>query len=193
MIKTDNTIPNDMLDILRSCKGKTLDLLLGTDFKNQEQTESFQIVILRFKDFDLELWNKEQPNKDRELSDIVKISVRINRKQNCRIHIAERDKNGILSSRGFDQIIIGQLIEGITVYNERVHSFDRKGSESFILTNTYAIVFSLGKQYLHIVKELDWSEMWTVSLRQTAIPAPSQEWVDDDESTYKVYLSSVIL
>ena len=70
MIKSNNIISRDMLDMLRACKGRKVEALLLTD---QDFETSFEVVILRFKEYDLEIWSLEQPDKEGGVSDLAKI------------------------------------------------------------------------------------------------------------------------
>jgi len=38
----------------------------------------FEVVILRFKEYDLEIWNLEQPDKEGGVSDLAKSIVKMN-------------------------------------------------------------------------------------------------------------------
>ena len=164
MIKSNNIIARDMLDILRECKGRKVETLLRTD---QDFETSFEVVILRFKEYDLEIWSLEQPDKEGGLSDLAKIIVKANTEKNSNSPIGiDRKKN--FHPKKFAEIPINQTINGITVHNELVQWTNEYGN--YFLANTYAIVISLGKRFLHITKSVEWSEIWDVSFRQTAVP-----------------------
>ncbi len=187
MIKSNNIISRDMLDMLRACKGRKVETLLRTD---QDFETSFEVVILRFKEYDLEIWSLEQPDKEGGVSDLAKIIVKVNTEKNSKSPIGRIDRKKIFHPKKFTEIPINQTINSITVHNELVKSFDEKGSVDFLLANTYAIVISLGKRYLHIVKEPYWSEIWEVSFHQSPVPK-APEWDESEgdkhEITYSVF------
>ena len=187
--KTDNTISSEMLDILRSCKGKKLKALLCTGV--EDSTQSFELIILRFDEFDLELWSLEQPDKEGEASDIAKIVVKANPNKDTESPIGKYDENGVFHPKDFTKLPVGQTIDSITVHNERVHGPD-DDPDGFILSNTYAIVISLGTQYLHIMKRSCWMEIWDVSFSQSDVPT-SPEWDESEGATYDITLSSIKL
>ena len=89
MIKSNNIIARDMLDILRECKGRKVETLLRTD---QDFETSFEVVILRFKEYDLEIWSLEQPVKEGGLSDLAKIIVKANTEKNSNSPIGRIDR-----------------------------------------------------------------------------------------------------
>ena len=187
MIKSNNIISRDMLDMLRACKGKKLEFLLRAEIGKKT---SFEVVILRFKEYDLEIWSLEQPYKEGGLSDLAKIIVKNNPAKDSLAPIGNKRDNGTFQHDEFARTSINQTIIGITVHNELVKSFDEKGSVDFLLANTYAISISLGKRYLHIVKEPYWSEIWEVSFHQSPVPK-APEWDESEgdkhEITYSVF------
>ena len=165
MIKSNNTISRDMLDVLRECKGRKVETLLLTD---QDCKTSFEVVILRFKEYDLEIWSLEQPDKEGGVPDLAKIIVKTNPEKNSKSPIGRIDRKKVFHPKKFAEIPINQTIAGITVYNELVRWTHEYGD--FLLANTYAIVISLGKRFLHITKSAEWSEIWDVSFQRTAVP-----------------------
>ena len=134
-----------MLGLLHECKGGKVETLLQTD---HDFETSFEVVILRFKEFDLEIWNLEQPDKEGGLSDLAKNIVKANPEMNSKSPIGRIDRKKIFHPDKYAEIPINQAINGITVHNELVHWTNEYGD--FLLANTYAIVISLGKRYLHI-------------------------------------------
>ena len=176
-----------MLDMLRECKGKKIEFLLRAEIGKQT---SFEVVILRFKEYDLEIWSLEQPDKEGGLSDLAKIIVKKNPAKDSPCTVGEYGKNGEVLPGKFANKTIGKIISRITVHNELVKSFDEKGSVDFLLANTYAIVISLGKRYLHIVKDIYWSEFWDISFSQSPVPK-APEWDESEgdkhEITYSVF------
>ena len=174
MIKSNNIISRDMLDILRECKGRKVETLLRTD---QDFETSFEVVILRFKEYDLEIWSLEQPYKEGGLSDLAKIIVKANTEKNSKSPIGRIDRKKVFHPKKFAEIPINQTISGITVHNELAKWSNEYGD--FLLANTYAIVISFGTQYLHIVKWPEWSEIWEISFSQS--PVPKKPDYDEDE------------
>ena len=183
MIKSNNTIPRDMLDIIRACKGKNLVTLLGTDL---DWKSSFEVVILRFEDYDLEIWSLEQPDKEGGVSDLAKIIIKKNPAKDSPCPVGKNGENGEFLPGEFTMKPIGKVVSGITVHNELVQwTYENK---NFLLANTYAIVISLGKRFLHITKSAEWSEIWDVSFRRS--PVPTTPECDESE---KVSYSSIEL
>ena len=174
MIKSNNIISRDMLDILRECKGRKVETLLRTD---QDFETSFEVVILRFKEYDLEIWSLEQPDKEDGVSDLAKVIVKKNPSKDSPCPVGKYGKNGEILPGDFTKKPIGKVISGITVHNELVRWTNEYGD--FLLANTYAIVISLGTRYLHIVKDIYWTEEWDVSFHQTAVP--EKPICDEDE------------
>ena len=172
MIKSNNIISRDMLDMLRECKGKKLEVLLRAEFGKKT---SFEVVILRFKEYDLEIWSLEQPDKEGGVSDLAKIIVKTNPAKDSPCPLGKYGENGEVLPGDFLKKKIGTVISGITVHNELVKSFDKNGSVDFLLANTYAIVISLGTRYLHLVKDPYWSEFWEISFSQSPVPK-TPEW-----------------
>ena len=174
MIKSNNIISRDMLDLLRECKGKKLEFLLRAEIGKQT---SFEVVILRFKEFDLEIWSLEQPDKEDGVSDLAKTIVKKNPAKDSPCPVGKYGENGEVLPGEFAKEPIGKVISGITVYNELVRWTNEYGS--FLLANTYATVISLGKRYLHIVKDIYWTEEWDVSFSRS--PVPQKPDYDEDE------------
>lgn len=187
MITTNNTIPAVMLDDLKQCKGLMLDSVLCTDTGNTARTLSMQLVVLRFNDFDVELWNEEQPDIPGGLTDLAKIRIHTNACQDVKSPVGKRDENGGFVPLDFLPIKVGKTIDGITVHSDKVKCFDSKGTEQFELDNTRAIVISLGDSFLHIEKHSSWSEFWDISIKETEIPEKSSEWENDEDSFYEVH------
>ena len=180
MIKSNNTISRDMLDVLRECKGRKVETLLLTD---QNCKTSFEVVILRFKEYDLEIWSLEQPDKEGGVSDLAKIIVKKNLSKDSLAPIGNESDDGTFQHDVFTRTSINQPIIGITVHNELVKSFDKNGSVDFLLANTYAIVISLGTRYLHIAKAPYWSEFWDISFSQSPVPK-APEWGEYEGDMY---------
>ena len=180
MIKSNNIISRDMLDILRECKGKKLETLLGTEL---EWKQSFEVVILRFRSYDIEIWSLEQPDKEDGLSDLAKIIVKKNPAHTCLCTVGKKTKNGVFQRGEFDSKIINRTISGITVHNELVKWSNEYGD--FLLANTYAIVVSLGTRYLHIVKGVVWSEIWEIAFSQSPVPK-APEWDESEGDKYEI-------
>ena len=174
MIKSNNIIARDMLDMLRECKGKKLEFLLRAEIGKKT---SFEVVILRFKEFDLEIWSLEQPDKEDGVSDLAKVIVKKNPAKNSPCPVGKYGENGEVLPGEFAKKPIGKVISGITVHNELVRWTNEYGD--FLLANTYAIVISLGTRYLHIVKWPEWSEDWEISFSQS--PVPKKPDYDEDE------------
>ena len=130
---------------------------------------------MRLKEYDLEIWNLEQSEKEDGVSDPATVIVKKNPAKNSPCPLGEYGENGKVLPREFAKKTIGKMISGITVHNELVKSFDKNGSVDFLLANTYAIVISLGKWYLHIVKDVYWTEEWDVSFSQSPVPK-APEW-----------------
>ncbi len=185
MIKSNNIIARDMLNLLRECKGRKVENLLQTD---QDFETSFEVVILRFKEYDLEIWSLEQPDKEDGVSDLAKVIVKRNPAKDSPCTVGEYGKNGEVLPGKFANKTIGKIISRITVHNELVKSFDEKGSVDFLLANTYAIVISLGKRYLHIVKDIYWSEFWDISFSQSPVPK-APEWDESEGDKYEITYS----
>ena len=183
MIKSNNTISRDMLDIIRACKGRKVETLLLTE---QDCKTSFEVVILRFKEYDLEIWSLEQPYKEGEIEDLASVIVKINPDKNTKSTLGTNDKKGVFHLRGFTRVPIGKTVKGITVHNELVQwTYE---DESFLLANTYAIVISLGTRYLHLVKDPFWSEIWDMSFHRTSIPK-APEWDESEGDKYEITYS----
>ena len=174
MIKSNNIIARDMLDMLRECKGKKLEFLLRAEIGKKT---SFEVVILRFKEFDLEIWSLEQPDKEDGVSDLAKTIVKKNPAKDSPCPVGKYGENGKVLPGEFAKEPIGKVISGITVHNELVRWTNEYGD--FLLANTYAIVISLGTRYLHIVKWPEWSEDWEISFSQS--PVPKKPDYDEDE------------
>lgn len=174
MIKSNNIIARDMLIMLRECKGKKLEFLLRAEIGKQT---SFEVVILRFKEYDLEIWSLEQPDKEGGVPDLAKIIVKKNPAKDSPCPLGKYGENGEVLPGDFTKKPIGKVISGITVYNELVRWTNEYGS--FLLANTYAIVISLGERYLHIVKDIYWTEEWDVSFSRS--PVPQKPDFDEDE------------
>jgi len=174
MIKSNNIIARDMLDMLRECKGKKLEFLLRAEIGKKT---SFEVVILRFKEYDLEIWSLEQPDKEGGVPDLAKIIVKKNPAKDSPCPVGKYGKNGEILPGNFTKKPIGKVISGITVHNELVRWTNEYGD--FLLANTYAIVISLGTRYLHIVKWPEWSEDWEISFSQS--PVPKKPDYDEDE------------
>ena len=174
MIKSNNIIARDMLDMLRECKGKKLEFLLRAEIGKKT---SFEVVILRFKEYDLEIWSLEQPDKEGGVPDLAKIIVKKKPAKDSPCPVGKYGKNGEVLPGEFAKEPIGKVISGITVYNELVRWTNEYGD--FLLANTYAIVISLGTRYLHIVKWPEWSEDWEISFSQS--PVPKKPDYDEDE------------
>lgn len=184
MIKSDNTIPVKMLDILRTCKGKKLEAILSTEKTDTDL--SFILVILRFDDFDLELWALEKPYIEGELADLTGISVKINSDKNTKNPWGTEDKKGVFHPAKLEKVPVGQTVKGITVHNELVQwTYE---DESFLLANTYAIVIALGTRYLHFIKDNYWTDMWRIVFSPSPVPTPPE--CDESE---KVSYSSIEL
>ena len=183
MNKSNNTISRDMLDILRDCKGQEMEDIL---YAKIGDNSSFEIIILRFRDFDIELWNLEQPDIEGGVSDLAKIIIKNNPAKDSSCPVGKYGKNGEILPGEFTRKPIGKVISGITVHNELVQwTYE---DNSFLLANTYAIVISLGKRFLHITKSAEWSEIWDVSFRRS--PVPTTPECDESE---KVSYSSIEL
>ena len=163
-----------MLDLLSECKGKKIEFLLRAEIGKQT---SFEVVILRFKEYDLEIWSLEQPDKEDGVSDLAKVIVKKNPSKDSPCPVGKYGENGEVLPGEFAKEPIGKIISGITVYNELVRWTNEYGD--FLLANTYAIVISLGKQYLHIVKDIYWSEEWDVLFSRS--PVPKKPDYDEDE------------
>lgn len=174
MIKSNNIIARDMLIMLRECKGKKLEFLLRAEIGKQT---SFEVVTLRFKEYDLEIWSLEQPDKEGGVPDLAKIIVKKNPAKDSPCPLGKYGENGEVLPGDFTKKPIGKVISGITVYNELVRWTNEYGS--FLLANTYAIVISLGERYLHIVKDIYWTEEWDVSFSRS--PVPKKPDFDEDE------------
>ena len=187
MIKSNNIISRDMLDMLRACKEKKLEALLCVD---DAMKSSIEIVVLRFHDFDIELWNLEQPDKEGGVSDLAKIFIKKNYNKDCSFPHKVHYFDGTVRQKDLDIFHINRKVVGITVHNELVKSFDENGSVDYLLANTYAIVISLGKRYLHIVKDIYWTEFWDISFSQSPVPK-APEWDESEgdkhEITYSVF------
>jgi len=186
MITTNNTISSVMLDNLKQCKGLMLDSVLCTDEEYNGIMVSMQIVVLRFQNFDVELWNEEQPDTPGELTDLAKIRVYVNIAKNLKSPAQKIEKDGTLTPLDFTSIGVKKMVRGITIHNDKVKCFDSKGTEQFELDNTRAIVISLGDSFLHIEKHSSWSEIWDISIKETEIPEKSSEWENDEDSSYEV-------
>ena len=180
MIKSNNIISRDMLDILRACKGRRVETLLQTD---QDFETSFEVVILSFKEYDLEIWSLEQPDKEGGVSDLAKIIVKTKPAKDSPCPLGKYGKNGEVLPGDFVKKKIGTVISGITVHNELVKSFDKNGVLDFLLANTYAIVIALGTRYLHLVKDPYWSEFWDISFSQSPVPK-APEWGEYEGDMY---------
>jgi len=165
MIKSNNIISRDMLDLLRECKGKKLEALLCTD---EDMDSSIEIVVLRFHDFDIEIWNLEQPDKEDGVSDLAKILIKKNYNKDCSFPHEVRYFNGVVRQKDLGILQVNRKVVGISVHNELVQWTHEYGN--FLLANTYAIVISLGTRYLHIVKDIYWTEEWDVSFSQSPVP-----------------------
>lgn len=187
MIRTNNTISQNMLEILRRCKGVSLDSLLYTDTGNNVKMLSMQIVVLRFEGFDVELWNEEQSDVPGELTDLAKIRISMNKSQNVKSPIGTKDENGVFIPLDFITLKVMKVIDRIKIYNENIKCFNSNGREVFELNNTRAIVVSLGDAFLHIEKQCSWSEMWDVSIKETESLEKSTEWENDEDTTYEVH------
>ena len=174
MTKSNNIISRDMLDLLSECKGKKIEFLLRAEIGKQT---SFEVVILRFKEYDLEIWSLEQPDKEDGVSDLAKVIVKKNPSKDSPCPVGKYGENGEVLPGDFTKKPIGKAISGITVHNELVRWTNEYGD--FLLANTYAIVISLGTRYLHIVKDIYWTEEWDVSFHQTAVP--EKPICDEDE------------
>ena len=180
MIKSNNIISRDMLDMLRECKDRKVETLLRT---SQDFETSFEVVILRFQEYDLEIWSLEQPYKEGGLSDLAKIIVKVNTEKNSRAPIGRIDRKKIFHPKKFTEIPINQTINGISVHNELVRWTNEYGS--FLLADTYAIVISLGTRYLHIVKDIYWSEIWEISFNRSPVPK-APEWDESEGDKYEI-------
>ena len=189
MIKSNNIISRDMLDILRECKGRKVETLLRT---SQDFETSFEVVILRFKEYDLEIWSLEQPGKEDGLSDLAKIIVKKNPAKNTQAPLGNESDDGVFHHIEFTSTKINRMITGIAVHNELVKSFDKNGTVDFLLANTYAIVISLGKRYLHLVKDIYWSEFWEISFSQSPVPK-APEWDESEGDKYEITYSVIEL
>ena len=174
MTKSNNIISRDMLDLLSECKGKKIEFLLRAEIGKQT---SFEVVILRFKEYDLEIWSLEQPDKEDGVSDLAKVIVKKNPSKDSPCPVGKYGKNGEILPGNFTKKPIGKVISGITVHNELVRWTNEYGD--FLLANTYAIVISFGTRYLHIVKWPEWSEIWEISFSQS--PVPKKPDYDEDE------------
>ena len=178
MIKSNNTIPRDMLDILRACKGQKREDIL---FAKLGDKSSFEIIVLTVHDCDIELWNLEQPDKEGGVSDLAKIIVKQNYNKDCSFPYEEHDINGIVRQKNLDILHVNRKVVGITVYNELIQwTYE---DNSFLLANTYAIVISLGKRFLHLTKSSEWSEIWDVSFHRTAVPK-KPIWDESEKVSY---------
>ena len=187
MITTNNTISSVMLDDLKQCKGLMLDSVLCTDEEYNGIIHSIQVVVLRFQNFDIELWNEEQPDIPGELTDLAKIRVHVNPAKNLKSLAQKIEKDGTLTPLDFISIDVKKMVCGIMIHNDKVKSFDSNGTEQFELDNTRAIVISLGEFFLHIEKQCFWSEIWNISIKGTEIPEKSSEWENDEDSFYEVH------
>ena len=186
MIKSNNIISRDMLDILRTCKGQKMENIL---FAKLSDKSSFEIIVLRFHDYDIELWSLEQPYKDGGLIDIAKI-IKKNPSKDSLAPIGKERDDGTFQHDDFARISINKTIIGITVHNELVQwTYE---DENYILDNTYAIVISLGTRYLHLVKDPFWSEIWDMSFHRTSIPK-APEWDESEGDKYEITHSVIEL
>ena len=167
-----------MLDMLRECKGKKLEFLLRAEIGKKT---SFEVVILRFKEFDLEIWSLEQPDKEDGVSDLAKTIVKKNPAKDSPCPVGKYGENGKVLPGEFAKEPIGKVISGITVHNELVRWTNEYGD--FLLANTYAIVISFGTRYLHIVKDIYWSEFWDISFSRSPVPK-APEWDECEGDTY---------
>ena len=186
MIKSNNTIPAEMFDILRTCKGKKLEAILSTEKTDTDL--SFILVILRLNDFDLELRALEKPYIEGDLADLTGISVKINPDKNTKNPWGTEDKKGVFHPAKLKRFPVGKTIKGITVHNELVQwTYE---DESYILDNTFAIVFFLGTRYLHFIKDNYWTDMWRIVFSQSSVPK-APEWDESEgdkhEITYSVF------
>ncbi len=159
---------------------KKLEYLLRAEFGKKT---SFEVVILRFKECDLEIWSLEQPDKEGGLSDLAKIIVKKNPAKDSLAPIGNESDDGTFQHDEFARTSINQTIIGITIHNELVKSYDKNGTVYFLLANTYAIVISLGTRYLHIVKDIYWSEIWEISFSQSPVPK-APEWGECEGDMY---------
>jgi len=183
MIKSNNTISRDMLDILRTCKGQKMENIL---FAKLSDKSSFEIIILRFHDCDIELWSLEQPYKEGGLSDLAKIIIKDNPAKDSPCPVGKNGENGEFLPGEFARKPIGKVVSGITVHNELVRWTNEYGN--FLLANTYAIVVSLGKRFLHITKSTEWSEIWEISFSQSSVPK-APEWDESEGDKYEITYS----
>ena len=187
MIKSNNTISRDMLDILRTCKGQKMENIL---FAKLSDKSSFEIIILRFHDCDIELWSLEQPYKEGGLSDLAKIIIKDNPAKDSPCPVGKNGENGEFLPGEFARKPIGKVVSGITVHNELVQwTYE---DESFLLANTYAIVIALGTRYLHLVKNPFWSEIWEISFSQSPVPE-APEWDESEGDKYEITHSVIEL
>ena len=188
MIKSDNTIPAEMFDTLRTCKGKKLEAILSTEKTDKDL--SFILVILRFDDFDLELWALEKPYIEGELADLTEISIKNNPDKNTKNPWGTEDKKGVFHPAKMERVPVGKTVKGINVHNELVQwTYE---DESFLLANTYAIVFSLGTRYLHFIKDDYWTDMWRIVFSQSPVPTPP-EWDESEGDKYDITYSVIEL
>jgi len=180
MIKSNNIISRDMLDMLRACKGKKLEALLCVD---DDMKSSIEIVVLRFHDFDIELWNLEQPDKEGGVSDLAKIFIKKNYNKDCNFPHEVHYFNGTVRQKDLNKIHINRKVVDINVHNELVRWTNEYGT--FLLANTYAIVISFGTRYLHIVKGAVWSEIWRISFSQAPVPK-APEWDESEGDKHEI-------
>ena len=191
MISSNNTISREMLDILALGRGKMLDAVLCTDLAGERQNTSFQVVVLRFTDFDIELWCEEQPDRSGELSDLAKITVKRNDRKNVVSPLGKKDDNGYFTPLDFLPVSIGQKVLGITVCNEVVKAINKCGNIEFALENTRAVIISVGDRFIHLEKQCHWSEIWRVQITTSPDIETPSEWENDEDITYEVTSSAL--
>ena len=152
-----------------------------------------QVVILRFNDFDIELWNEEKPDIPGELKDLAKIRIHVNPDKNLQSPVGKKDKAGNFIPLDFIPFEIKKKICGIKIYNEKIKCLNSAGIIQFELDNTCAIVISLGDIFVHIEKQNHWSEMWHVFMKKTDILNQPSEWENEEDCSYEVHPYSLLL
>ncbi len=193
MTITNNTISDEMLEILKRQKGLRLGTILSTGTGTENGNDSFQVVILRFAEHDIEIWNEEQENTSGKISDISKISIRINRLQNTQSPIGKYREDGIFSPSEFIALKVDAEIGDITIVNDEITCVNSNGKKEFSMNNTRAIVIAIGNRYLHLEKSNYWSELWSVNIKATADASQETEWKNEDGYTYVVETSMINL
>lgn len=165
-------------NLLSGCVGKELSAFLLTDDDN---AQSFEMFVLRFKDADVEVRTKEIVHVSPWFEETNTVEVVHRPDRNSSSPLAEELANGKLKPIPLKEVSVGKIVRGISVaVNTMSWSDEDTGSGSYVR----GIVLHFDDEDVVFDKgALNWEYFW----HATRCPAATYEFkVEDDPETPEV-------